>query len=165
MNLTNSYRLLVSVYSTEKDTFCKLLTLAPPGVDQNTIKWEWVKEEKLQKDQSFSCLSQIIEYKDCQTQTDTNISLKLDQLHDLNVKIPVNPYNPFASLLPKFDGSDILSTLDPSAMQMNIDDINLENKTATISYQNSPYKRKQIDLYFLMTINPEGVATYLTTKH
>lgn len=156
--MSKSWRAIVASYNKGKDegTLYKIITVYPQ------VSWTWVKPEEIEDDNDLTqnYVSSIV-YKDAECQTETKMTQKQDALKNIKVSFPVEPYHSF---LPCFDEIVDPSYLEAPTIPSIIHKIDLNAKTAIVSYQNST-NLKSVDLYFLMSIDPVGVAKYLTTQH
>ena len=151
-----SWRSIVASYPSDTGTLYKILTISGKAT------WKWVKQEEIEDDEELTqnyIPSPV--YKDAECQTDTKASQKQKELDSINVSFPVDNYQTF---LPCFEDIVDPGYLDPLVTPATIHSIDLNDKTAIVSYQNSS-SLKSIDLYLLMSIDPTGVAKYLTTPH
>lgn len=149
-------RSIVGSYSNDEGTMYKILTVS------TDVTWNWVKSEVIENDKELTqnFIPPLV-YKDAECQTETKATQKHKELEDINVSFPVDNYQTF---LPSFEDIIDPSYLKSPIIPAVIHKINLSDKTAIVSYPNST-SLKSIDLYLLMSIDPVGVAKYLTAEH
>lgn len=158
-----NWRSIVGSYKNDEGTLYKILTLSYDGKHGSELySWKWVKPEEIEDDEELTQnYIPSLAYIDAECQTETKATEKQKELEDIKVSFPVDNYQTFLTC---FDDIVDPSYLEPPIVPSIIHKIDLHDKTAIVSYPNST-SLKSIDLYLLMSIDPVGVAKYLTSEH